>query len=93
MDSLAHSRLLRLLPFRVLLHSRAPHARADDQARDLSAPIGQVDSTVTCSKQTQSRFERAVMMLHHMMYAQAKRRSGRLLPANPIVPWHSGVLP
>lgn len=83
MDSLICFRLVRLLPFILLLHSRVPHAQSNVKVSDLSPPIGQVDFAVSCSKETQSRFERAVMMLHHMMYAQAEKEFRSIVTSEP----------
>lgn len=83
MNSLALFRLARLLPFLLLLHTGVTHARTDVQDSDLSPPIGQVDFPVSCSTEIQDRFERAVMMLHHMMYAQAEKEFRSIAATEP----------
>ena len=93
MNSRILFRLARLLPFMLLLHTGVTNARTDVQVSDQLLPIGQVDFPVSCSAKTRDSLEGAVMMLHHMMYAQAERSSGQLLPVNPIAPWHTGVSP
>ncbi|MEN8207132.1 MAG: hypothetical protein ABFS24_14140 [Pseudomonadota bacterium] len=73
MNTYALSRLARLLPVMLLLCAGATNARTDVQASDRSPPIGQVDFPVSCNAEVRDRFERAVMMLHHMMYAQSEK--------------------
>ncbi len=36
-------------------------------------PVGKVDFQITCSPDAQSRFNRSLALLHHMMYRQAKK--------------------
>ena len=83
MNTLALSRLARLLPFLLLLHSGVTNARTDVQVSDLSPPIGQTDFPVSCSAEIRDRSERAVMMLHHMMYAQAEKEFRSIAATEP----------
>jgi Tfp pilus assembly protein PilF len=83
MSTLSISRLLRLLPFLLLLHAGVTSARTDVEVSDQSPPIGQVDFTVSCSTEIQDRFERALMMLHHMMYAQAEKEFRSIVASEP----------
>jgi tetratricopeptide (TPR) repeat protein len=76
-------RLTRTLPLILLLNTWVTNARTDVQINDLSPPIGQVDFPVSCSAEIQDRFERAVMMLHHMMYAQAEKEFRSIASRDP----------
>jgi hypothetical protein len=83
MDSLSLSRLARLLPFALLLHTGVTNARTDVQVSNVHTPIGQVDFPISCSPEARDRFERAIMMLHHMMYAQSEKEFRSLVADEP----------
>ena len=83
MNSLALFRLARLLPFLLLLHTATTNARTDVQVSEQSPPIGQVDFPVSCNEETRDSLERAVMMLHHMMYAQAEKEFRSIVASEP----------
>jgi hypothetical protein len=83
MDSLSLSRLARLLPFALLLHTGVTNARTDVQVSNVHTPIGQVDFPISCSPEARDRFERAIMMLHHMMYAQSEKEFRSLIAGDP----------
>ena len=76
-------RLTGTLPFMLLLNTGVANARNDVQVNDLSPPIGQVDFPVSCSAAIRDRFERAVMMLHHMMYAQSEKEFRSIAATEP----------
>jgi tetratricopeptide (TPR) repeat protein len=46
-------------------------------------PLGKVDFPITCSEQAQAEFNRAVALLHHMTYPQAREAFKRVAAANP----------
>jgi tetratricopeptide (TPR) repeat protein len=46
-------------------------------------PLGKVDFPITCSEQAQAEFNRAVALLHHMTYPQAREAFERAAAANP----------
>jgi tetratricopeptide (TPR) repeat protein len=46
-------------------------------------PLGKVDFPITCSEQAQAEFNRAVALLHHMTYPQAREAFERVAAANP----------
>ena len=83
MNSLALFRLALLLPFILLLHTGVTNARTDVQTSNVSPPLGQVNFPVSCSADTQDSLERAIMMLHHMMYAQAEKEFRSLVASEP----------
>jgi len=83
MVSLTFSRLTRLLPFLLLLCIGVSTARTDDQSGVVSPPIGHVDFPVSCSPEARDRLERAVAMLHHMMYAQSEQEFRLLVVSEP----------
>ncbi|MEA2080273.1 MAG: tetratricopeptide repeat protein [Pseudomonadota bacterium] len=83
MSSLALFRLARLLPFILLLHTAVTNARTDVQVSGQLLPIGQVNFPVSCSVETRDSFERAIMMLHHMMYAQAEKEFRSIVASEP----------
>lgn len=47
------------------------------------ASLGSVDFPITCSKQAQAEFNRAVALLHHMTYPQAREAFGRVASMDP----------
>jgi len=46
-------------------------------------PLGTVDFPITCSEQAQVEFNRAVALLHHMTYPQAREAFQRVATADP----------
>ena len=83
MNALVFFSLARLLPFILLLHTGVTNARTDIQVSVLSPPIGQVDFPVSCSAEIRDHCERAVMMQHHMMYAQAEKEFRSIVASEP----------
>jgi tetratricopeptide (TPR) repeat protein len=66
----------------VLLVGRAGEARGQGQ-QHAGHPLGAVDSRVTCSEQAQAEFNRAVALLHHMTYPQAREAFERVATTDP----------
>jgi hypothetical protein len=54
-----------------------------NSANSNSTTIGKIEFQVSCAPDTQSRFEQAVMMLHHMMYAQAEKEFRSIASRDP----------
>lgn len=80
-------RLPRLLSFVgvgliVVLGLRAGQA-SDQAATQAHHPRGTVDFPVTCSKPAQVEFNRAVALLHHMTYPQAREAFERVSAIDP----------
>src|SRR5918996_5216616 len=48
-----------------------------------SHPLGRVDFPITCSEQAQAEFNRAVALLHHMTYPQAREAFERVATTDP----------
>lgn len=46
-------------------------------------PLGTVDFPISCSEPAQVEFNRAVALLHHMTYPQAREAFGRVATADP----------
>lgn len=57
-----------------------------------NASIGEVNFPISGSKQAQDRFERALALMHHMMYVQAEKEFTELARAEPdIAMAHWGI--
>lgn len=61
----------------VLLGGCASETSSEIQ-QHASHPLGSVDFPITCSEQAQAEFNRAVALLHHMTYAQAREAFERV---------------
>ncbi len=68
---LAHAPLAGIASFSLLLSSGS--APAQDRASQGSESLGKVVFPISCAPSAHARFERAVALLHHMMYVEAKR--------------------
>ena len=66
----------------VLLVGRAGETRGQVQ-KHADHPLGAVDFPVTCSEQAQVEFNRAVALLHHMTYPQAREAFERVATTDP----------
>lgn len=60
----------------------AREARRQLQQHDRH-PLGRVDFPITCSEQAQADFNRAVALLHHMTYPQAREAFERVATTDP----------
>jgi hypothetical protein len=56
-------------PIALFICISASYAQTDKSVEETVPPIGQINFPISCSSEVQRRFERAVAMLHHMMYA------------------------
>jgi hypothetical protein len=65
----------------VLLGGRTDETRG--QPQHSGHPLGTVEFPVTCSEQAQAEFSRAVALLHHMTYPQAREAFERVATADP----------
>ena len=63
--------------------SGASQAQTDQSVEKAAPQIGQVNFPISCSPKTQHRFEHALAMLHHMMYAQAEQGFRSLVVSEP----------
>lgn len=54
---------------------------------------GAVEFPVTCSQQAQADFNRAVTLLHHMTYPQAREAFERVATTDPVARWRTGASP
>lgn len=70
-------------PIALFICISASYAQTDKSVEETVPPIGQVNFPISCSSEVQRRFERAVAMLHHMMYAQAERGFRSLVVSEP----------
>ncbi|CAN5769822.1 hypothetical protein BH20ACI3_BH20ACI3_22520 [soil metagenome] len=66
----------------VLLAGCAGEARGQVQ-QHTGHPLGTVDFPITCSEQAQVEFNRAVALLHHMTYPQAREAFQRVTATDP----------
>lgn len=66
----------------VLLAGCAGEARGQVQ-QHAGHPLGTVDFPITCSEQAQVEFNRAVALLHHMTYPQAREAFQRVTTTDP----------
>ncbi len=66
----------------VLLAGCAGEARGQVQ-QHVGHPLGTVDFPITCSEQAQVEFNRAVALLHHMTYPQAREAFQRVTTTDP----------
>ncbi|MBA2524766.1 MAG: hypothetical protein H0V18_03130 [Pyrinomonadaceae bacterium] len=66
----------------VLLAGCAGEARGQVQ-QHVGHPLGTVDFPITCSEQAQVEFNRAVALLHHMTYPQAREAFQRVTATDP----------
>lgn len=66
----------------VLLGACASDARGQDQ-QHAGHDLGKVDFPITCSEQAQEEFDRAVALLHHMTYPQAREAFERVAETDP----------
>jgi tetratricopeptide (TPR) repeat protein len=55
----------------------------DDSALDADAQIGTVDFQVSCNAGVSEKFDRALGMLHHMMYEQARSEFEAIIETDP----------
>ena len=83
MSSNKSPRFLVVFPFALFLWVDANLAHTDRLVEESSPPIGHVDFPVSCSTEAESRFERGIVMLHHMMYAQAEQEFQSLIAREP----------
>ena len=83
MASTTLSRFMQAWAIVLLLCINTSSAQTNKSAVETVPPIGQVTFPVTCSSEARPRFERAVAMLHHMMYAQAEREFRSLAASDP----------
>jgi tetratricopeptide (TPR) repeat protein len=59
-------------------------SEADGQAQQHAEhPLGIVDFPITCSRQAQVEFNRAIALLHHMTYPQAREAFQRVAATDP----------
>lgn len=61
----------------------AVKAHTDDSIETTSIDIGEVDFPISCNAKTQTGFERAQALLHHMMYSQAEKEFTALTTTDP----------
>jgi len=61
----------------------APHAAAAQPAQHGDHALGTVNFPVSCSGQAQEEFNRAVALLHHMTYPEAREAFERVARADP----------
>jgi len=54
-------------------------------------PLGTVDFPISCSQPAQVEFNRAVALLHHMTYPQAREAFGRVATTIPSARWRIGA--
>lgn len=71
----------RLLKMSAMLSLLAPAAWADDGHQHGS--LGKVDFRVSCQAPAQDRFNRAMALLHHMTYPQAREAFQQLIDVEP----------
>lgn len=67
----------------VLLGGFAVEARGEVQPHAGHSSLGKVDFSITCSEQAQVGFNRAVALLHHMTYPQAREAFQRVTTTDP----------
>jgi hypothetical protein len=64
-----------------------PAVRADEEKGQVDQhaghPLGTVDFPITCSEQAQVEFNRAIALLHHMTYPQAREAFERVATIDP----------
>ena len=69
------------------LASITVHAEIDN-----SSNLGKVDFPISCSQPAQAEFNRAVALLHHMTYPQAREAFERVARLIRSARWHIGAL-
>ena len=74
---------MRTWPIALFICISASYAQTDKSVEETVPPIGQVNFPISCSSEVQRRFERAVAMLHHMMYAPAEQGFRSLVVSEP----------
>ena len=74
-------RCLEIILMFVLIGSHANQAEA--QAHQHGERLGKVDFPITCSDQAQAEFKRAVALLHHMTYPQAREAFEKVATIDP----------
>lgn len=67
----------------VLLLLGSCASETGDAVQQHGHPLGTVDFPVACSGQAQEEFNRAVALLHHMTYPQARQAFQRVATADP----------
>ena len=76
-----HTATLVLLTLSMLLVPAA--ARSEEPAGHAHDELGSVSFPISCDPEAQADFERAVALLHHMMYVEARGAFRAITEAHP----------
>ena len=70
----------------LLVAGSAALARGADPTEVGQYPLGKVDFSISCMEANQDEFNRAIALLHHMTYAQARQSFMRVADSEPDCP-------